>query len=72
MVAILEVTREPRVSEYWEARRYATERLRGRTSRLANRFGLTPQQWREIARGDWPEVAGRWEAPQRTPSDQDS
>lgn len=71
MAAVLEVTWELRGRESSEGRRHATERLRDRTSRLANRFGLTPAHWREITRGNWPETAGRWEEPRGTQSSQD-
>ena len=62
MAAVLQVTHDRRC-EYEEARRYAAERLRARPSWLAYRFGLTAEQWREITRGDWPEIAGRWDEP---------
>jgi hypothetical protein len=61
MAAVLEAMREFRQTGYQEARRFASERLRARESRLACRFGLTPEQWREITHRDWPEIAGCWE-----------
>ena len=63
MAAALAMIRDPRRSEYLEARRYAADRLRTRTPGLAQRFGLSPEHWREITHGDWPEIAGRWEEP---------
>lgn len=65
MAAVLRVIRDRRC-EYEEARRYAAERLRARSSSLANRFGLSSEGWREITRGDWPEIAGRWDHPDRS------
>jgi hypothetical protein len=62
MAALLQGTRDRR-RDYDEARRYAAERLRTHTSRLAYRFGLTADQWRQITRGDWQEVTGRWSEP---------
>lgn len=62
MAALARIDDQRQSCEYEQARRVAAERLR---SFRARHVAFTAAEWREITRGEHPEVSGRWREPER-------